>query len=66
MAFVVTLPASELDADTLLAFAAAPLAAYKLPQLIELLEALPMTPARQVDKRRLRELAAAGEERPRD
>lgn len=66
VAFVVTLPASELDAGALLEFAAARLAAYKLPRRIELLEALPMTPAGKVDKRRLRELAAAGEERPRD
>jgi fatty-acyl-CoA synthase len=66
VAFVVRLPSSELDADALLGFAAARLAAYKLPRRIELLEALPMTPAGKVDKRRLRELAAAGEERPRD
>ena len=54
-AFVVTLPGTELDAQTVIDHARAHLANFKTPRTVEFLDALPRNPGGKVVKPQLRE-----------
>ncbi|MFX6743391.1 p-hydroxycinnamoyl-CoA synthetase, partial [Acinetobacter baumannii] len=59
-AFVVATPGAKLTEATLADHCATGLVKYKHPARIHLVEALPLTPVRKIDKVALRALALAG------
>jgi crotonobetaine/carnitine-CoA ligase len=58
-AYVVRQPGSELDADDVVAHCEARLAAFKVPTVVEFLDALPTTSVGKVEKKALRALDSA-------
>ncbi len=63
-AFVVLRSDAQTRAEALAAHCAATLARYKVPARIEIVGALPRTPANKTDKSALRSIASAGTARP--
>ncbi len=57
-AFVVLEPGSTLDAESIIAFAKAELAAYKYPRLVEVVDELPLGPTGKILKTELRKMEA--------
>ena len=55
-AFIVREPGSELDADSVIAFARERIAAYKYPRIVEFRDALPMNATGKILKTQLRKL----------
>lgn len=60
VAFVVARPGSASDAAALVAFCRERLSAYKLPDRIAIVDALPLTPTGKLMRRELKALAAGG------
>lgn len=60
VAFVVAIPGASPEAEALVAWAREQIGGYKYPREVHLTAALPRTSIGKVDRRRLRELAAAG------
>ena len=55
-AFIVREPGSELDSDSVIAFARERIAAYKYPRLVEFRDSLPMNATGKILKTQLRKL----------